>query len=139
MPARRGSKSCRRSLWAATLLAGVVPFAAWADMDDKKFHSDDQQLLPTGQFITPKAAAGTVFIPLNPGLSSHPDFVANGAIKTAVSPDGKTLLVMTSGYNLEPNAARTATDSGSQFIFVHDITGANGRTPVRQQIIAVND
>ena len=55
--------------------------------------------LPTGAFITPTAAAGADFRPLNPDLPTRPDFVAGQAVSTAVSPDGNTLLVLTSGYN----------------------------------------
>jgi hypothetical protein len=58
--------------------------------------------LPSGQFV---AATGAVFATLNPGLASHPNFIANDAIKTTVTPDGNALLVMTNGYNVQANAA----------------------------------
>ena len=56
-------------------------------------------LLPTGQSITPTAAAGSSFQPLNPGLKDFPDFTVGHAMSEALSPDGKTLLILTSGYN----------------------------------------
>ena len=49
--------------------------------------------------ITPTAAPGAVFQTLNPDLPGLPDFTAGQAVSTALSPDGKTLLVLTSGYN----------------------------------------
>jgi len=59
-----------------------------------------QQLIPnSGQRITPTAPTGSSFVPLNPGLSDNPQYVAGQAVTTVVSPDGKTLLVLTSGYN----------------------------------------
>ena len=54
--------------------------------------------LPTGMSITPLAARGSTFQPLNPGLPDLPDFTVDHPISTAVSPDGSTLLVLTSGY-----------------------------------------
>src|SRR5262244_1024315 len=56
-------------------------------------------LLPTGAYITPLAADGAVFQTLNPGLPSRPDFLAGQAVTSVLSPDGRTLLVLTSGYN----------------------------------------
>ena len=46
---------------------------------------------------------------------------------------------MTSGYNLLANAAGTANDATSQYIFVYDISGGNARMPVRKQVIQVPD
>ena len=65
--------------------------------------------LPTGQFITPTAARGSVFQALKPHVASSPNYTVGQAMSTAVSPDGKTLLVLTSGFNLNANAAGTAT------------------------------
>ena len=56
-------------------------------------------LLPTGQVITPAAAPGSTFAPLATGLREDGNADAAEAVTTALSPDGKTLLVLTSGYN----------------------------------------
>jgi YVTN family beta-propeller protein len=55
--------------------------------------------LPTGQYITAMAAPGSRFQRIRTGL--RPDYNAdvNGAISSALSPDGKTLAVLASGYN----------------------------------------
>src|SRR5262249_11469840 len=89
--------------------------------------ASDPIALPTGQFITPTAARGSVFQPLNPHVASSPNYTVGQAMSTAVSPDGKTLLVLTSGFNLNANAAGTAADppTSVEFVFVFDIsTGA---------------
>ncbi len=57
-------------------------------------------ILPTGQFITPKAVPGAVIQLLKTELRKDENADGSGAVKTALSPDGKTLLVLTSGYNL---------------------------------------
>ena len=97
--------------------------------------ASDGSLMPSGQIITPTAAAGAVFQPLNPGLTSHPDYLAGQAISIAISPDRRTLLALTSGYN----TLRTATgakdmDASSEFVFVYDIAG---HAPALRQVLPV--
>jgi hypothetical protein len=59
------------------------------------------QFLPnTGQQITPLAPPDATFVPLITGLADNPDRQASQAATSVISPDGKTLLVLTSGYNL---------------------------------------
>ena len=59
------------------------------------------QALPNmGQQITPLAPPGAQFTALNPGLPAPAqDWLVSQAVTTVVSPDHKTLLVLTSGYN----------------------------------------
>jgi hypothetical protein len=61
--------------------------------------------LPTGASITPLAAPGSRLLLLNPGLADRPGFLADHAVANALSPDGRTLLVLTSGYNRNFDAA----------------------------------
>jgi DNA-binding beta-propeller fold protein YncE len=91
--------------------------------------------LPTGKQITPMAVPGSTFQLLNPGLQDFPEFVASGAISTAVSPDQDTLLVLTSGFNLMsgPNGKREIDDS-QEYIFIYDISSAK---PVQRQVLKV--
>jgi len=94
------------------------------------------QILPnTGQRITPLAPRAAGFEPLNPSLSDSPGYLAGQAVSTVVSPDGKTLLILTSGYNLLNNAAgsRNTADS-TQFVFVYDISD---NLPVKKQVVQV--
>src|SRR5271157_4581355 len=76
------------------LICCATPVDA-ADADDGR-----SSVLPTGKRITPWAAPGAHFETLNPGLADFPSFLAGQAISTAVSPDNHTLLILTSGYNL---------------------------------------
>src|SRR5271157_2874667 len=92
------------------------------------------QLLPTGATITPSAAPGSVFVPLTTSLPDFPTYTPDGAETTAISPDGKTLLILTSGYNLMEDSSGnyTGADSG-EFVFVYDISTPG--TPVQTQVV----
>ena len=58
-----------------------------------------QSLPNTGQQISPLAVEGSKFENLNPDLADNPNWLAGQAVTSVVSPDKKTLLVLTSGYN----------------------------------------
>ena len=77
------------------------------------------ELLPTGVRITPTAAEGAIFQPLNPDLPSNSEFLAGQAVTTAVSPDGNTLLILTSGYNRtnDPTGRRIHEESNEYVFF----------------------
>ena len=108
------------SLFSATMLAG---FAAQASAQS---NASQPQPMPSGQFITPLAPTGAVFSKLNPGLKDFPSYTVGQAVKTVISPDGNTLLVLTSGYNRLNNAqgVRVAADS-NEYVFVFDLTHGN--------------
>ncbi len=57
------------------------------------------QHLPTGADITPLAAPGSVVLELDPHFPDHPELRVGYATSVALSPDGQTLAVLTSGYN----------------------------------------
>src|SRR6267378_3936466 len=110
--------------------------AAKADGEDK---SSKGEFIPTGVRITPSAAKGSIFQPLNPGLASDPTFTVGQAVTTAVSPDGKTLLILTSGYNSQnftsgPNAGKTNPAESNEYIFVFDISAGK---PLQTQVLQV--
>jgi len=93
------------------------------------------ELLPNGQRITPTATAGATFRPLNPDLPTRPDFIVGQAVATATSPDGNTLLILTSGFNRNANPAGIGILAESnEYIFVYDISGLN---PVKRQVLQV--
>jgi DNA-binding beta-propeller fold protein YncE len=93
------------------------------------------QLLPTGMYITPMAAKGTTLQALNPGLPSLPDFTASMGVSSAVSPDGNTLLVLTSGYNQNYNAGGdTEPATSNEYVFVYDIST---HTPSLSQVLTI--
>jgi YVTN family beta-propeller protein len=107
-------------------------------------------LLPTGQVITPTAAPGSTVVPLATGLRPDTNADAAEAVKTTLSPDGKTLLVLTSGWNqgfqdattgapltytyLDPTTglASTVSTDQAEWVFVFDV--ATGALIKKQQI-----
>jgi YVTN family beta-propeller protein len=91
--------------------------------------------IPTGQTITPTAAPGAVFQALNPHVSTAPNYTVGQAETTAVSPDGKTLLILTSGYNLNADAQGNIDPATTtEFVFVFDISAG---TPQQLQALPV--
>ncbi|MBV9276080.1 MAG: bifunctional YncE family protein/alkaline phosphatase family protein [Verrucomicrobia bacterium] len=91
--------------------------------------------LPTGQIITPTAIPNSQLTYLKPGFTDAPQFIASGGISSLVSPDQKTLLVLTSGYNLTTDSQGNAINDASQeYVFVYDISS---HSPVQKQVIQV--
>ena len=116
------------ALSAAPLLAQTTPP-----------NSGAPQILSTNQTITPLAPRGAEFLQLNPGLADNPEYTVGQAVSTVVSPDGKTLLILTSGYNSQnyssgPSAGQLNPTDSTEFVFVFDISGAS---PVQKQAIPV--
>ena len=73
--------------------------------------------------------------PLNPGLPDLPDFTVDHPISTAVSPDGRTLLILTSGYNRNNDAkGKKIAAQTNEYIFVFDIQQAK---PVQRQALRI--
>ena len=127
----------RRSILAAgCVAASLVPVSQAQNPPN----TGEPQILSTGQTITPLAPRGASFQPLNPGLADNPSYTVGQAVTTALSPDGKTLLVLTSGYNLfnYTSGAKAGTPNptdSTEWIFVFDITTDN--KPVQKQAIPV--
>ncbi len=95
------------------------------------------QTLPNlGQQITPLAPSNSRFEPMNPDLPDNPAWLAGQAVTTVVSPDGKTLLVLTSGYNRVYNTdgAPFKLSDSKEYVFIYDISK---HTPVRKQVVQV--
>jgi len=125
----------RVSLIALVLLGVVLA----TNLTTKAAVDDPPTFIPTGVFITPDAAPGSTFQPLNPGLPFDPSFVVGQAVTTTVSPDGKTLLILTSGYNSQnftsgPNEGSPNPAESNEYIFVFDISGAK---PLQMQVLQV--
>ncbi|MFZ0799500.1 MAG: hypothetical protein WAM98_17085, partial [Terriglobales bacterium] len=110
-------------------------------------------LLPDGFYITPTAAPGSIFQDLPTGLRPDGSANANGAVTTALSPDGTALLILTTGYNtgfktqgpdgtpilwdaLYPltGLPSTTTTPNAEWVFVYDVRGAK---PVQKQKINI--
>lgn len=84
------------------------------------------QQVATGMRITPTAAPGSTFEGLNPDIAADPSIRANQGVTTATSPDGLTLLVLTSGYNYWADANYN-TVAYDEYVFVYDISGGQPR------------
>ena len=97
-----------------------------------------QDLPNLGQQITPFAPkdSGGFFSPLDPGSLMLPGWLAGQAVSTATSPDRKTLLVLTSGFNLYfvPDAGSDYgfAATASEYVFVFDISTS---VPVQRQVL----
>jgi YVTN family beta-propeller protein len=98
--------------------------------------TDGKDQLPTGQFTTPLAVPGAVQQYLNPQFAAYPDFVAGGAVRAQLSPDGKTLAILCAGQNTLYDASGKADKTHStQYIFLYDVAGANEQHPLPIQVI----
>ena len=79
--------------------------------------------LPTGQAITPNAAPGSVFQTLRPDIPGRKNRFVDDAVSTTVSPDGNTLLVLTSGYFLWKNSEGHDDKAAStEYVLVFDVS-----------------
>ena len=124
-----------RFLWLA--LAGVAFLSAGCSRKAAQAQSNKNMstLLPTGKRITPLATPGAHFELLNPGLKEFPQYVAGQAMSTAMSPDEKTLLILTSGFNrINGEDGKPIPDASEEYVFVYDI--ANG-APRKKQVVKV--
>jgi YVTN family beta-propeller protein len=114
-----------------TLLLGSVAAIALAHVACAK------NVLADGDQLTPAAAPGVVFQPLNPHIPGYESYTAGQAVSSAVSPDGKTLLILTSGYNLLADSTGANIPAASnEYVFVYNI--AND-VPVQTQVLQLPD
>src|SRR6266480_3733899 len=127
--------------WMILACAGLANAQANARSDN----GDKNSPTPPGLYITPTALPNAAQQELNPGLKNYPNFVAGEAVKAVVSPDGKTLAILTAGMNSlyvpNPNpdpsnpVATIDTGASTQFLFLYDISGANQSKPALKQVI----
>lgn len=71
---------------------------------------------------------------LNPNLPMFPDYRADHAVDTAISPDGDTMLVLTSGYNRLNDEGERIEEASNEYVFVYDISDG---APRKQQVLQV--
>ena len=111
----------------------LAPFAS------AQLNSGQPQVLSTNQTISPLAPRGATYQALNPHVADVPDYTVGQAVSTAVSPDKKTLLMLTSGFNLwsftdGPNKGKRNPAASCEWVFVFDISSP---TPIQKQSIPV--
>ena len=124
---------------ALAIVAVLAINASIASAQFPSMPSPSQNLPNTGQRLTPLAVAGGGFQPLNPGLPDNPGWLAGQAVTAVTSPDHKTLLVLTSGYNLVnytsgPNAWNQNNADSTEYVFVYNISSL---APLQTQVIKV--
>jgi YVTN family beta-propeller protein len=129
----------KNSLLMAAVLA--ISLGAICAMPVRAQHDDDDDddrrpvVLPTGKQVTPTAAPGAQFMTLDPGLADFPGFVAGQAMSMAMSSDSRTLLILTSGYNLNNGPdGKPVPDASEEYVFVYDVSG---NLPVKSQVLKV--
>jgi DNA-binding beta-propeller fold protein YncE len=89
----------------------------------------------TGKMITPAAAAGATFQELNPGLAAAPERRATYGAAVSVSPDGKRLAILTSGFPAYfDSTGKLVPEASMEYVFLFDITG---RTPRQIQVLSL--
>jgi DNA-binding beta-propeller fold protein YncE len=134
-PASRAGSARSRAVQVAALFVTVTSLSAAGAPPQSGHRLIVGPKVSTGARITPTAAPGSIFEELDPQIAADPTIRANQGVTTATSPDGRTLLVLTSGYNywdLPPGS--TPSFTYDEFIFVYDIS--MGR-PVQQQVLRI--
>jgi len=123
-------------LTLALVLSGTLAHAQQPDIQALPTPSNVQALPNMGQQITPLAPQGSRFEPLKPGLTDSPAWQAGQAVTTVVSPDRKTLLVLTSGFNrvFNKNSPVSYGPDSNEYVFVYDISTP---TPVKKQVVQI--
>ena len=92
--------------------------------------------IATGQLISPTAIPHAVQQFLSPGLPAYPSFVAGEAVKSVLSPDGKTLAILCAGQNsLNDSTGALDVASSTQFVFLYDVSGTHQSAPALLQVI----
>jgi DNA-binding beta-propeller fold protein YncE len=91
--------------------------------------------IPTGQTITPTAASGASFQELDPRHPDYPGFRAGQASAVSISPDGRTLAILTSGFNRQYGPdGKGVPELSTEYVFLFDISG---REPVQSQVLSL--
>src|SRR6476659_8128767 len=134
---RSGAGSIKTRLLLGLIMFGIAAYALVLDLRVRAQSSDPQALQTApGQFVTPLAVPGAVQQYLNPGLPAYPDFVAGEAVRSQLSPDGKTLAILCAGQNslYKPDGTVDVANS-TQYIFLYNVVGANKANPALTQVI----
>ena len=114
-----------RQLWAVLpgLLALTVAVTPALPAETPGTEVPGRIEVPTGQAITPTAAAGAVFQDLDPRQSGAPALRAGQAAALAVAPDGHKLAILTSGYNKYYGAdGKAVPELTTEYVFLFDIS-----------------
>ena len=95
------------------------------------------QFIPNmNQWITPLAPTGSQFVQMDTGLIVNGNnWMAGQAVSSVISPDGTTMLVLTSGFNRVTNSEGVQDpDMSQEYVFIYDISAG---TPVMKQVVTI--
>ena len=130
------NKPTLANLFGFAVAAAAVQMAPPAHADNQDRSRALPIQIPSGQYVTPTYVRGAVQQFLNPQLPGYPNFVAGEAVKSQLSPDGRTLAVISAGQNslYKPDGTVDVAAS-TQFIFIYNVAGKNKTAPVLSQVI----
>jgi DNA-binding beta-propeller fold protein YncE len=111
-------------------LIGAISLSSVSMMAPMAASGQQGTFLPSGQYVTPNAVPNANFQALNPNIAGL-NVVAGGAVSTALSPDNKTLAVLTCGYNSWTTPTGSVND---EYIFLYDVSGY---FPVQIQVLTL--
>src|ERR1700737_2269375 len=132
----RMKKQKLQGLLKVAIVASVTQIATQAHAELPERNRTPPLQLPTGQYVTPTFIRGAVQQLLNPGLPAYPNFVAGEAVRSQLSPDGKTLAIICAGQNsLDKPDGTVDTANSTQYIFLYNVAGANKTKPALLQVI----
>ncbi len=95
------------------------------------------QFIPNmNQWITPLAPTGSQFVQMDTGLIVNGNnWMAGQAVSSVISPDGTTMLVLTSGFNRVTNSEGVQDpDMSQEYVFIYDISAG---APVMKQVVTI--
>jgi DNA-binding beta-propeller fold protein YncE len=121
--------------------AGLVALLVLSSSTVSSSQDESERVqISTGAYITPTAAPGAKYQLLAARLPGYPNYVVDHAETSVVSPDGRTMLVLTSGYNqnfaANTNNANDHTDlvNSGEFVFVFDVSPG---AAVQKQVLKI--
>lgn len=90
-------------------------------------------LLADGDTVAPEVMPDAAIMPLVPNIQGFPTYTAGQAVSTAVSPDGQTLAILTSGYNrLEDSTGNNIQGASNEYVLLYNITA---EPPMLRQVL----
>ena len=136
MPDMKSPAACCIAAAASFIVAGCP--ATTHEVPEAQLAPSHRVMLPTGQQVTPTLVPGATLDSLRPGLAKFPDLEAGGAVTEALSADGATLAVLTTGYNkwVDPARGRRTPELGNEHVFLYDVS--RGRAEQKQVVALPN-
>lgn len=128
---RKPDRQCHRH-WLVLLAFASLAFAPTFSALAVELQ---ETAVPTGQLISPTASPGSIFQDLNPKHPSAPNLRAGQAAAVSISPDGRTLAILTSGFNRYYDSSdKPIAKLSTEYVFIFDVSG---RKPIQTQVLPI--